>query len=247
MKQNFLLLAFTLFSSAILSQTKMRSLQELINKTDPGWTFVKQWIDSAKNKVEILKADTTKAKDALLKTQVTTRSPMGAIIYMTGGLLVDCGWIRIIGSGNTKLNRALPDWNKGKILKDTVETPGFLLIADDAIGGFFILNGGFFAKDVGKVYYFSPYNLEFEPLGLTYSDFLLFCFNNDLNKFYEGYRWKNWKDDVSKLPGDKVYNFVPPLWTKEGKDFDKNSRAAIPVEEQLRVNIYFRKQLGIDK
>lgn len=247
MKQNFLFLALVLLSLTTRSQNKARSLEDLVNKTDPGWTLVKEWIDSAKNKVEVLTADTTKAKEVLFKTQVTTRSPMGAIVYMTGGLLIDNGWIRILGSGNAKLNRTLPDWNKGKTLKDSVETTGFLLIADDAIGGFFILNSGAFAKDIGKVYYFSPDNLEFEPLDLTYSDFLIFCFNNDLDKFYEGYRWKNWKEEVYRLPGDKVYNFVPPLWTKEGKDFDKNSRKAISVEEQFGINIYFRKQLGIDK
>ncbi|MBL7756822.1 MAG: DUF2625 family protein, partial [Chitinophagaceae bacterium] len=91
-----------------LSQNKTRSLEELINKSDPGWVLVKQWIDSAKNKVEILPADIKKAEDALVKLQVTTRSPMGAIVYMTGGLLVDRGWIRILGSGSAKLGRSLP-------------------------------------------------------------------------------------------------------------------------------------------
>ena len=152
MKQIFLLLAIALFSSKILSQNKVRSIEELVNITDPGWTFVKQWIDSAKNKVEVLPADSAKAKDALLKIQVTTRSPMGSVVYMTGGILIDNGWIRILGSGNAKLSRTLPGWNKGKTLKDSTETSGFLLIADDAIGGFFILNGGFFGEDIGKVY-----------------------------------------------------------------------------------------------
>ena len=46
-------------------QYKMRSVDELINRTDPGWTVVKQWIDSATNKVEVLSVDTIKAKDAL--------------------------------------------------------------------------------------------------------------------------------------------------------------------------------------
>lgn len=247
MKQAFLFLVLLFFSSKMLPQNKNRSLEDLVNKTDPGWTLVKQWIDSAKNKIEILPADSAKAKDALLKIQVTTRSPMGAVVYMTGGILIDNGWIRILGSGNAKLTRTLPDWNKGKTLKDSTETSGFLLIADDAIGGFFILNGGIFGTDIGKVYYFSPDNLEFEPLDLTYSDFLIFCFNQDLDKFYKGYRWKDWKDEVSKLDGDQVYNFIPPLWTKEGKDFDKNSKKAIPVDEQFRFNIYLRKQLGIDK
>ena len=34
--------------------------------------------------------------------------------------------------------------------KEFGETPTFLLIADDAIGGFFAINGGQFGKDAGK-------------------------------------------------------------------------------------------------
>ena len=56
-----LLITALIFSSlTTFAQTKMRSLNELINKADPGWTFVKQWIDSAKNKVEILQVDKQK-------------------------------------------------------------------------------------------------------------------------------------------------------------------------------------------
>ena len=224
----------------------MRSTDELINKIDPGWVLVKQWIDSAKNKVEILPVDTAKARDALYKTQVTTRSPMGAVVYMTGGLLIDNGWIRILGSGSVKLNRTLPEWNKGKTFKDFGQPTPYLLIADDAIGGYFLLNGGGLGKDVGKIYYFSPDNLEYEQLDLTYTDFLNFCFNNNLEEFYKGYRWANWKEEVSKLSGDKVFNFFPYLWTKEANDINKISRKAVPVEEQYRLNVVFRKQLGLD-
>ena len=230
-----------------VAQNKMRSVDELINKADPGWTLVQQWIDSAKNKVEILPCDTSKAKDALYKTQVTTRSPMGAIIYSTGGLLIDHGWIRILGSGHQKLNRTLPDWNKGKSFNEFGERPSFLLVADDAIGGFFAVNGGLFGKDLGKIYYFAPDNLEWEALDLTYTAFLNLCFKGDIEKFYEGLRWKNWKEEVSNLDGNKVYNFYPFLWTEEGKDVNKNSRRAIPIEEQYSLNISMRKQLGLDK
>ena len=128
----------------------MRTLDELMNKTEPGWLLVQKWIDSAKNVVEILPCDTAKAKDALYKVQVTTRSPMGAIVYSTGGLLIDNGWIRILGSGHPKLARSLPDWNKGKTFNEFGESPSFLLIADDAVGGFYALNGGGLGKDAGK-------------------------------------------------------------------------------------------------
>lgn len=243
----FLIIALIFSSFTSFTQARMRSLDELINKVDPGWLLVKEWIDSAKNNVEILSVDTAKANDALYKIQVTTRSPMGAVVYMTGGLLIDNGWIRILGSGNSKLNRTLPDWNKGKSFQEFGEASPFLLIADDAIGGFFLLNGGGLGKDLGKVYYFSPDNLIYEPLDITYTGFLNFCFNNNLDKFYEGYRWANWKDEVNKLSGDKTYNFFPMFWTKESKDINKVSRKVVSVEEQYNLNLNFRKQLGIDK
>jgi Protein of unknown function DUF2625 len=236
---------FILFFSSLAGngQNKMKQIDELINEMEPGWTLVLEWINSAKNKVEILPCDTVKAKDALYKMQVTTRSPMGAIIYSTGGLLIDNGWIRILGSGNTKLQRTLPDWNMGKTINEYGEMPSFLLVADDAVGGFFAINGGELGKDLGKVYYLAPDNLNWEPLELTYTQFLLFCFNHDLNKYYEGLRWKSWKKDVATLDGNKVYNFYPFLWTKEGKNIDKNSRKQIPVEEQYSFNIDMKKQL----
>lgn len=245
--KTFCLAGLILLSSLrVFAQNKMRPVDELINTKEPGWIMVKSWIDSATNKVEILSCDTTKAKEVLYRTQVTTRSPMGALIYSSGGLIIDDGWIRILGSGHKKLNRTLPEWNKGKTFKEYGEQPGFLLIADDAIGGFFAINGGHFGNDMGKVYYLSPDNLQWEPLDLTYTDFLNFCFNGDLSGFYEGYRWENWKDEVVNLDGNKVYNFYPPLWTKEGKDIAKSVRNQIPVEEQYSFNMAMRKQLGLE-
>ena len=243
--KTFYLSLLLLISLKAFNQNKLRTVDELINRSDPGWPLVKQWIDSAKNKVEILLCDTAKAKEALYRTQVTTRSPMGAIIYATGGLLIDDGWIRIIGSGNKKLNRTVPDWNKGKSFKEYGEQPKFLLIADDAIGGYFAINGGEFGSDMGKIYYLSPDNLEWESLDLTYSDFLDFCFNGNLDDFYSKLRWTNWRDEVSKLDGNKAYNFFPPLWSKEGKDVNKSSRKPIPVDEQYQFCLDTRKQLGI--
>ncbi|TDO73650.1 uncharacterized protein DUF2625 [Flavobacterium chryseum] len=247
MTRKFPLIVLIFLTFAATAQNKMKKAEELIDKADPGWTLVKDWIKTAKNKVEVLFVDASIAKDALYKTQVTTRSPMGAIVFMTGGILVDDGWIRILGSGNSKFNRTLPDWNKGKSFKEFGETPSFLLIADDAIGGFYLLNGGGLGSDVGKIYYFSPDNLEYEQLDITYSEFLEFCFNNDLDKFYEGNRWNGWRQEVSKLKGDEVFNFYPFLWTAEGSDINKSSRKIIPVQEQYSLNLDLRKQLGFDK
>lgn len=240
-------LILTLLSLTTLSQNKMRSIDQLINKTDPGWPLVQGWIAEAKNKVEVLPCDTIQSKEALFKTQVTTRSPMGAIIYSTGGILIDGGWIRILGSGHSKLNRTLPDWNKGKSFKEFGKAPAFLLIADDAAGGFFAINGGGLGSDAGKVYYLAPDNIEWEPLNFTYTEFLLFCFSGDLADFYKELRWSDWKTEVAKLDGNMTFNFFPYLWTKEGKDINKVSRRAIPVDEQFKFTIDMRRQLGLTK
>lgn len=247
MTKRFQLIALLFMTFAAIGQNKMKKVEELIDQKDPGWAVVEDWIKTAKNKVEILPVDAAKAKEALYKTQVTTRSTMGAVVFMTGGLLIDDGWIRILGSGNSKFDRTLPDWNHGKSFKDFGEAPPYLLIADDAIGGFYLLNGGGLGTDVGKIYYFSPDNLEYEQLDITYSEFLGFCFNNDLDKFYEGNRWNGWREEVSKLKGDQVFNFYPFLWTAEGSDINKSSRKIIPVQEQYSLNLDLRKQLGFDK
>ena len=240
-----LLLLIVSWSS--IAQNKIRRLDELLNITDPGWPFVQKMIDSAKNKIEVLPCDTNKAKLALYQTQVSSRSPMGAIIYNTGGMLIDGGWIRILGSGSKIINRTLPDWNKGKSYKNFGEIPGYYLIADDAVGGFFAVNNGFLGKATGKVFYLSPDRLIWESLDMTYTDFLYFCFSDNLNNFYENLRWPNWKKDIAKLEGDKVFNFYPYLWTKEGKDINKNKRKIIPVDEQFQFNMQSRKQLGLNK
>jgi hypothetical protein len=66
----------------------LKSLQELINGEDPAWPLVQEWVAEATNPVEILLPPEQRTREeALLATQVTTRSPMGAIIYESGGIL----------------------------------------------------------------------------------------------------------------------------------------------------------------
>ncbi|RZK22500.1 MAG: DUF2625 domain-containing protein [Flavobacterium sp.] len=222
----------------IYAQNQVQTIEKLVNNDNSSWPIVLGWVKSAKNKVRVLPVDTTTARNALLQLQVTTKSPMGAIVYHSGGILVDNGWIRILGSGDKQLSRTLPGWNENK-------SKDYLLIADDAVGGFFILNRGGLGSDLGKVYYFSPDNLNYEPLDRSYSEFLNFCFNGDLKEFYYGLRWKGWDEGVSKLSGDQAFNFYPFLWTKEGKDINKCTRKAISIEDQYTLNMEFRKQIGL--
>jgi hypothetical protein len=239
------LLLFTF--SPVSGQGTIRPAEQLINTAEPGWPVVEGWIKAATNKVEVLPADAARGKEALFGAQVTTRSPLGAIIYSTGGILVDGGWLRILGSGHPRLPRSVPSWNKGKSADTLGDIPAFLLIADDAAGGFYAINNGQFGADEGKVYYNSPDNLEWEPLDLGYSAFLGFCFNGDLTTYYSEMRWKGWQSDVAKLGGDSVYTFAPFLFTKEGRDINKVEKGVVPIAEQFDFMLEMRAQLGLDK
>jgi hypothetical protein len=108
---SFILLLVLANCKNSLAQSNIRTLSELSSDTS-GWEVFKHATLIARNKFEILPADPAKAKDALYQTQVTTHSMMGSIIYFTGGILIDNGWIRVLGSGNNKLDRSLPQWNK---------------------------------------------------------------------------------------------------------------------------------------
>jgi len=208
----------------------MRPVEELVNTQDSGWSLILEWQKQTKNKVEILPREAEKATTALFQTQVTTRSPMGAIVYESGGILVDEGWLRILGSGHARLPRSLPEWNKGKTFQIYGEAPAFLLIADDVIGGFFALNGGALGPDVGKVYYFPPDQLTWTSLNLSYSEFIHWCFNGNITKFYKPMRWKDWRKDTMGLDANTALAFYPFLWTEEGS-VAKSGRKPVPVGE----------------
>jgi uncharacterized protein DUF2625 len=215
----------------------MRPLTELISATDSALPLVRKWAAEAVRPVEFLAPSPTR-DDALLQTQVTTRSPMGAIVYETGGLLIDHGWLRVLGSGYERLTRTLPGWNAGRC-----EGGGFLLVADDAVGGFFAINGGGLGPDVRNLYYFSPDTLEWEPLEIGYSAFLQFAFAKELDAFYDWIRWPGWEADTAKLHGDRCFSFYPFLFTREGRG-GRGQRSDVPVDQMWGLQMDIRAQLG---
>lgn len=222
----------------------MKTLEELINKEDPGWKVISEWISLAKNKIEILPREQKKAEAALVQTQVTTRSLLGAVIYETGGILIDHGWIRLLGSGSEKMRRSVSSWNKGKTFLNDGDVPPYLFIADDVLGGLYAINGGFLGEDAGNIYYFQPDALEWFAMDFGYTEFLLFCFDGRLDEFYEGLRWKGWEQDVERLGGDQGFSCMPFLWSKEGKDIEKVSRKAVSLDDLYMLNLEMQEKLN---
>ena len=222
----------------------MRTLEELINKEEPGWDLVREWMQEATNPYEVLPRDAKRAAEELLNAQVTTRSPMGAIIYETGGILIDGGWIRLLGSGCERLDRGMFQWNKGKTFENYGEPPAFLLVADDILGGLFAINGGAFGQEgLGQMYYLAPDTLSWEPMNCGYSEFVSWTLGGDIHMFYKPFYWNGWQEEVFKLNGNQVFSFFPFLCTKEGQQIEKVSRKVVSMEESYRLTMDMQRQL----
>ncbi|WP_158559228.1 DUF2625 family protein [Deminuibacter soli] len=223
----------------------MQPLAQLINITTPAWPEIHLHIQDAANDVNVLPCTPARGATALYHTQIDISTPLGAVVYHTGGILVDHGWLRILGAGHEeKLDRSLPDWNKGKTFAAYGDKPGYLLIADDVLGGFFALNYGALGAAKDKVYYLSPQTLQWEMMDVTYTEFLYFCFNGDLHGFYPGYTWEAHQAELADMPGNTVYSFFPPLFLDPAIPVGERSRKIMSVEEQYDIITHIALQKG---
>ncbi len=199
-----------------------RSINELIETESPAIEQIREWAAGSAVPMEILPP--SEAREWVLgKMQISTKSLLGGIGYDTGGILVDGGWLRFLGSGHARLSRTLPGWNEGR-------SEGFFLVADDVVGGFFALNGGAWGQDLGNVYYTGPDDLNWQSLGIGFSEFFAQTLTQKFAEFYSNYRWEGWRKEVAQLSGDRCFSYYPPLWTVDGS-VQTSDRRSIPVDE----------------
>ena len=215
-----------------------RSLKELINTEDPGWPLVQEWIAAARNHVEVLGADRMRGEEVLLGLQVTTRSPMGAIALETGGILIDHGWLRFLGSGHERMQGNLLSWNSDGDIPENPRIKGTLIVAHDAVGGFFALNGGAFPGKPGTAFYFAPDTLQWETTNKSYSDLLVWALSGNLALFYENMRWPGWENDIALLSGDQGISIYPFLSVKEGGPVAQRSRRSCADEGVMALALH---------
>jgi hypothetical protein len=206
-----------------------------------GDELLREWIATANNQVEVLPKE---SEDNWL--DFGERSVLGAVQRETGGILVDGGWLRILGSGHAKLSRTLFDWNLGRTTPHRSIVPRLLLIADDVVGGFYAVNWGGLPEPNGAIYYFAPDSLSWEPMeDFQYAQFIWWALNGDVEGFYESLRWPNWQAEVASVLGDQALSIVPPLWTDAGKEIANTSRRPVPVSEVFGLNVIsYPRQLG---
>jgi len=212
----------------------MRALTELIDRKESAWPLVQQWISEALVPVDALAVDAAAGDAALYAAQVTTRSPMGAIAHNAAGIFIDHGWLRVLGAGrHPRFWRSLPEWNEGRSNR-------YYLVADDAVGGFFAVNGGALGQDVGNLYYYAPDSLRWEPCGFGFSQFLVWAMSGKLHEFYQSLRWDGWAAEVKQLSGDQAISIYPFLWTK-GPPIKERRRRTVSIAEQWALQLDWQR------
>lgn len=209
------------------------SWRELVSDDD-AIAIVRDWIAMAPTAIELLPCEAAAGQRTLEALQVTTRSPLGAVAFHTGGIRVDHGWLRILGAGSPELPRALDLWNGLGGARRCAEG---LLVGDDAVGGFFA-----WFEAPRTVHYLAPDALDWLDLELGYSAWLSWCLTEPPAPFYADLRWDGWEREVATLRPDEGILVSPPLWTK-GPGIGERSRGAVPVQELWGVALDVREQL----
>lgn len=211
---------------------KKRTVGELVSAEEDAWPEILGWVSEAVRPVEVLPVDVAaRAEASLFALQVTTRSPMGSIAFHSGGILVDRGWIRILGAGHARLGGGLREWN-GLDGSPALDPPlsGAIIVAYDVLGGFFALNGGAWEGTIGHVHYLPPDANERQELNVTYTGLLQFAFFGDVEGFYSADRWPGWQDEVARLGADQALS-IYPLLGFGSEPIASRSRRPVPAQE----------------
>jgi hypothetical protein len=159
---------------------------------------------------------------------------MGALALHTGGLLVDDGWLRVLGGGD---DRGLPSLPQANGLPGDGQPPAALLVAYDVLGGRFEVNGPEPATvgrpgRPGEVCYFGPDTLTWESLDAGHSDWLSWIAADGTTEFYRSLRWPGWRAETHGLPLTHGITVYPFLWSQEAHhDLSATTRSPAPISE----------------
>lgn len=207
----------------------MRTLAELLSD-DPGWPVVQKWIAEATNHVVVLPAEPEQAGQTLYRLQVTSHSILGALALETGGILIDHGWLRLLGSGSPEFRSSLTSW-------EPLEWG--IVVGHDAVGGFFALD-----REQQRVRYLAPDTLVWEVLELNYPAFVDWTFTADLDAFYEDLRWPGWRDELAGAGPDEGFLLLPPPFIAQGKPVANARRTLVPMAELWALQKNYARQVA---
>ncbi|MET7401257.1 DUF2625 family protein [Dactylosporangium sp. NPDC005572] len=210
----------------------MRTVDNLTTVPAPAWPALEAELRS-NPQIAVLPIAAPAGRDSLHRLQVTAGSRLGALALHTGGVLVDDGWLRVLGGGAD----GLPSLAEANGLPGDERPPAALVVGHDVLGGRFEVNGPDPAAagrpgDPGEVCYFGPDTLEWTPLGVGHGVWLSWLAQGGTQRFYEALRWPGWPEETRALPLTHGLTVYPFLWSEEAhQDLAATSRQPAPMLE----------------
>lgn len=202
------------------------------------WEQIKNMAEQSANRCVICEGNIERGAKEIAGLNFTEESVLGTIIANTCGIVAD-KWIYVLGQSCDE-HAGVADFPE----RIGQEFPDMLVVATDIVGGLFALNGGRFAEEVGKVWYFAPDTIQWEPLGFKYSEFIAWACQGNLSEFYGNVRWTRWERDAESIDGfNKGFSIYPFLWAKEC-DIETASKKAVPLAELVGMNMDFEKRMN---
>src|SRR4051812_31042418 len=204
-----------------------------------GGAVLRDLLAHAKNSVEAVEGGDA---DELALLGITTASLLGGLTAYFGAVVIDHGWLRLLGGGSREVN-GLTWWNGVGEEANPEPLEQAFIVAHDAVGGFFALDGGAFDTADGATWYLAPDTLRWEPLKMPHSQFVRWALDGDVAHFYESLRWPGWEAEIGALNPNTGLHLFPPPWVREGKDIGAVSRKPISMAELWRLQGEMRRQL----
>lgn len=208
-----------------------RPAHDLADVDDPAWPDVLAAVRASAVPVRVLDVTPEDGLRTLHRLQVTARSVLGALALRCGGLVLDHGWLRVLGGGGDGLV-SLADANGIGEPPAGDAPPPHLVVALDAVGGVFAVDGGGLGVKPGGVCYRGPDTLRWQGLGAGHAAFVHAALDGALGDDVAGaLRWEGWRAEVEVLPLDQGLHLWPPPFSAQGADVGSVSRRPVPYGE----------------
>ena len=199
------------------------------------WQQLLDMFQKADRSVEIYDGAQDRGFKEINELGASPDSVFGAIIINTCGIVFD-KWVYVLGQTSERYGV----FTFAEAMN--YDPAGLLVVARDIVGGLFALNMGRFEEDRGLVWYFAPDTLEWESLGMKYSEFIAWLAQGNLSDFYGSMRWSDWRKDAESVSFDRGILIYPYLWAKEC-NIETASKSIVPLAEIIGMNEEFARKL----
>jgi len=186
-----------------------------------NWKNIKTGFDNSLNKIEVFEKNNETHYD----------SPLD-IVVNNASLIIVNNYLRVLCSGETEYEHILQFNDKFKII-----------IGEKKYAIAYDVFGGIFAITERGISYFSPDNLSWEDLEISYEGFITWISTKNINEFYESFLWKDSDLFIKDLKLNEGITMYPFLWAKEC-DVNTATKRIIPYAELLVTNYEFCKEFN---